>query len=55
VSAILVVVPFILTYLAVQCFYVDAITNESIPWLKMFDAVGGSAWGSSSRSSSPMR
>ena len=42
-SAILVVVPFILTYLAIQSFYVDAITDEPIPWLKMLDAVGGSA------------
>lgn len=41
ISAVLVVVPFALTYLALLAFYTQGISDEAIPWLVMFDAVGG--------------
>lgn len=40
-SAFLVVVPFTLTYLAILAFYRDGIVAAPIPWLQMFEAVGG--------------
>lgn len=37
----MVFVPFTLTFLAVLAFYTAGITEEPIPWLVMFEAVGG--------------
>lgn len=42
-GAVLVFVPFTLTFLAIQAFYTSGITEEPIPWLVMFGAVGGGA------------
>lgn len=41
-SGLLVIIPFALTYLALLAFYAEGISDEAIPWLVMFDAVGGS-------------
>jgi uncharacterized membrane protein YkvI len=40
-GALMVFVPFLLTFLSVLAFYASGITEEPIPWLVMFEAVGG--------------
>jgi len=42
-GAVMVIVPFALTFLAILAFYGSGITDEPIPWLTMFEAVGGGA------------
>ncbi|MQA83743.1 MAG: hypothetical protein GEV03_03670 [Streptosporangiales bacterium] len=40
-SGVFVTIPFVLTYLAVQSFYDEGVTEAPIPWLVMLERTGG--------------